>query len=129
LRPIVADQPAQGTNFGFIAQQVQQLFPELVSTTSATTPTPGGTLTLNYAGLIAPIVKAMQALAGEVSNLEHTVAGFADNLVSAHITVTTLDAAYVHSQEDDTHADQGRGEADRRQHRSVAGAPREGRSR
>jgi len=42
--------PDEGTTpqLGFIAQQVQQVFPNLVSTTSATALTPGGTLGLNY---------------------------------------------------------------------------------
>jgi len=89
------DQTAQGTNLGFIAQQVQQLFPELVSTTSPTALTPDGTLTLNYVGLISPIVAALQALMHQLTPLEATVAGFADNFVSAHITVTALDAGTV----------------------------------
>jgi len=57
------DQPGTGENLGFIAQQVGNIFPELVSTTSATALTPDGTLTLNYEGLIAPIVKAIQDIA------------------------------------------------------------------
>ena len=44
------DQPGTAENLGFVAQQVQQVFPQLVSTTSATVLTPGGTLTLNYEG-------------------------------------------------------------------------------
>jgi hypothetical protein len=72
-----------GTNLGFIAQQVQQIFPELVSTTSATALTPGGTLTLNYVGLIAPMVKAIQALGAQLATLEQTVAGFAQSITSA----------------------------------------------
>jgi hypothetical protein len=71
------DQPGTGENLGFIAQQVQQVFPQLVSTTSATALTPGGTLTLNYEGLISPIVSAIQALYADVQDLEQTVAGFA----------------------------------------------------
>jgi hypothetical protein len=67
------DQPAQGTTLGFIAQQVQKLFPELVSTTSPTILTPDGTLTLNYVGLIAPIVKAIQALSSEIATIESTI--------------------------------------------------------
>jgi hypothetical protein len=70
------DQPGQGTNLGFIAQAVQQIFPELVSTTSPTALTPDGTLTLNYVGLISPMVKAIQALAAEVN-------GFAQSITSA----------------------------------------------
>jgi hypothetical protein len=61
--------PGTGPQVGFIAQQVQQIFPNLVSTTSATALTPGGTLGLNYIGLISPIVAAIQALSGEVQNL------------------------------------------------------------
>jgi hypothetical protein len=69
------DQPDTGENFGFIAQQVGGVFPALVSTTSPTALTPGGTLTLNYVGLIAPIVKAVQDIAS-VSGV------FKDNLVA-----------------------------------------------
>lgn len=57
------DQPGGGENLGFLAQQVGGVFPELVSTTSPTALTPDGTLTLNYEGLIAPIVSAIQDLA------------------------------------------------------------------
>jgi hypothetical protein len=92
------DQTAQGMNLGFIAQQVQQLFPELVSTTSPTALTPDGTLTLNYVGLISPIVAAIQALMHQLTSLEATVAGFADNFVSAHITVVTGDFQQVNTQ-------------------------------
>jgi hypothetical protein len=71
------DQPGTEENLGFIAQQVQQIFPQLVSTTSATALTPDGTLTLNYEGLISPIVSAIQALYSEVTSLEDTIASFA----------------------------------------------------
>jgi hypothetical protein len=77
------DQPGTGENLGFIAQQVQPIFPQLVSTTSATALTPGGTLTLNYEGLIAPIVSAIQELDEELTNLADTVAGFAQSFTSA----------------------------------------------
>ena len=60
LTPVAYDwlDPEKGgvRQYGFIAQQVQQVFPNLVSTTSATALTPNGTLGLNYLGLIAPIV-------------------------------------------------------------------------
>ena len=48
--------------FGFIAQQVQQVFPNLVATSSPTSLTPDGTLSLDYNGLIAPAVLAIQEL-------------------------------------------------------------------
>jgi hypothetical protein len=82
------DQPGTGENLGFIAQQVRQVFPQLVSTTSATALTPGGTLTLNYEGLISPIVSAIQALYADVQSLEQTVAGFAQSITSQQGTFT-----------------------------------------
>ncbi len=81
------DQPDQGTNLGFIAQDVQQIFPNLVSTTSPTALTPNGTLTLNYVGLIAPIVEALKALAGQVSSLAATVAGFAQKFTTNELCI------------------------------------------
>jgi len=67
------DQPAQGTNDGFISQAVQKIFPNLVATAAATKLTPGGTLTLNYIGLIAPIVESIQALASEINGFSQSV--------------------------------------------------------
>jgi hypothetical protein len=63
------------TQLGFIAQQVQTIFPQLVSTTSATALTPGGTLGLNYIGLISPIVSAIQDIA-------HISGDFESNLIA-----------------------------------------------
>jgi len=55
------------TQLGFIAQQVETVFPELVTHTDATsTYTPDGMLALNYNGLIAPTVKAVQELDAKV---------------------------------------------------------------
>ncbi|KJC49078.1 hypothetical protein UP09_07540 [Bradyrhizobium sp. LTSP885] len=73
--------------YGFIAQQVQQIFPNLVSTTSATALTPDGTLGLNYLGLIAPIVEAIQTLSTEVQSLTAIVAGFADSFHTQQLCV------------------------------------------
>jgi hypothetical protein len=72
--------------YGFIAQDVQQIFPNLVATTSATALTPDGTLGLNYLGLIAPLVEAVQELAAEVQSLTSTVEGFAQSFTSKKIT-------------------------------------------
>ena len=82
--------PDKGTTpqLGFIAQQVLQIFPDLISTTSATALTPDGTLGLNYIGLISPIVSAIQALSGEVQSLVATVQGFAESFVSNRITAS-----------------------------------------
>jgi hypothetical protein len=80
--------PSKGTEpqLGFIAQQVQQVFPNLISTTSPTALTPNGTLSLNYIGLISPIISAIQALDQEIANLASTVASFAQSFVSNTIT-------------------------------------------
>lgn len=77
---------------GFIAQAVQTIFPDLVSQG------PDGYLTLNYAGFAPYIVKAVQQLYQQLTTLEATVAGFADNFVSAHITVVTGDFQQVNTQ-------------------------------
>jgi hypothetical protein len=79
-----------GNQLGFIAQQVEQQFPDLVSTTSPTALTRGGTLGLNYTGLIAPIVGAIKALAAEVSSLSATVAGFAQRFTTQEADVQKL---------------------------------------
>ena len=68
--------------FGFIAQQVQSVFPNLVSVTAPTALTPGGTLSLNYIDLISPIVAAIQELDQELTSLASTVAGFAQEITS-----------------------------------------------
>ena len=67
---------------GFLAQQVQGIFPSLVSTTSPTALTPDGTLGLNYIDLISPIVAAIQELDREITLLASTVAGFAQSITT-----------------------------------------------
>jgi hypothetical protein len=53
----------QGEQLGFLAQEVSPYFPSLVTNTHVVTPlTPDGTLTLNYDGLIAPTIAALQTL-------------------------------------------------------------------
>jgi Chaperone of endosialidase/Domain of unknown function (DUF5011) len=71
---------------GFIAQQVLPIFPNLVSTTSATALTPDGTLSLNYIDLISPIVSAIQALSADVSSMENAITGFADSFTTNQLT-------------------------------------------
>ncbi|MDR3571053.1 MAG: tail fiber domain-containing protein [Candidatus Pacebacteria bacterium] len=65
------------TQFGFIAQEVWNVFPNLISTTSPTALTPNGTLSLNYIGLISPIIAAIQELSREITTIENTLTGFA----------------------------------------------------
>jgi trimeric autotransporter adhesin len=63
-----------GTQLGFLAQDVRQIYPGLVAMTSNKTPwTPDGTLSLNYSGLIAPIVAAVQKLKADNDNLRARV--------------------------------------------------------
>jgi len=106
LTPVAYDwlDPNKGgvRQYGFIAQQVQQVFPNLVSTTSATALTPDGTLGLNYLGLIAPLVEAVQALsadlsslAARVSSLEAAVAGFANRFTTKQLCVEKSDGTPV----------------------------------
>ncbi len=68
--------------YGFIAQDVQKIFPSLIAITSPTALTPDGTLSLNYIDLIAPVVKAIQALSSEIALIENTIAGFAQSITS-----------------------------------------------
>jgi hypothetical protein len=69
---------------------VQRIFPTLVSTTSPTALTPNGTLTVNYTGLIAPMVKAVQALEQKITSLTATVASFADSFTTKKMQTDTL---------------------------------------
>ncbi|WP_442483328.1 tail fiber domain-containing protein [Aeoliella sp. SH292] len=52
---------------GFIAQDVEQVFPELVQTSES------GTKSMNYIGLIAPMVKAIQQLQADNEALKAKV--------------------------------------------------------
>ncbi len=90
--------PTRGTTeqFGFIAQQVQQIFRNLVSTTTPTALTPGGTLTLNYDGLISPLILATQelsasstAMQNQLERLQLTVNSLQGNL-SGNATSSSL---------------------------------------
>lgn len=52
-----------GTQYGFIAQEVRDVLPDLVRNTGMkTADTPDGSLRIEYNGLFAPIVKAVQEL-------------------------------------------------------------------
>ena len=72
--------------YGFIAQDVQKIFPSLIAVTSPTVLTPDGTLSLNYIDLIAPVVKAIQALSNEIASIENTIASFADSFTTKQLT-------------------------------------------
>jgi hypothetical protein len=78
--------------YGFIAQDVAKVFPNLVTKTSPTPLTPDGTLTLNYNGLIAPIVLAIQHLATQV-------ASFADSVTTNVLTAITGNFTHVRTED------------------------------
>jgi hypothetical protein len=83
--------PDKGSNpqLGFIAQDVQKIFPQLVSTTSPTALTPDGTLGLNYLGLIAPLVEAVQQLSAGLSSLTARVSSVESAIASLANSFTT----------------------------------------
>ena len=66
LQPIsfvMKDNPGNGTELGFIAQDAEPLFPDLVITR------PDGMKALNYIGFIAPLTEAMQEQQAEINQL------------------------------------------------------------
>ena len=69
--------------YGLVAQEVRGVFPNLVATSSPTALTPDGTLTVNYDGLIAPMILAIQQLDARTSFLAN----------AASTTVLTADTA------------------------------------
>jgi hypothetical protein len=82
-----------GPQVGFIAQDVQKIFPQLVSTTSPTALTPDGTLGLNYIGLISPIVSAIQEIAAISGEFESNLIAW---LANAQNGITDLFAENGH---------------------------------
>jgi hypothetical protein len=54
---------------GVIAQDVQKVLPELITVGSPTANTPSGTLGVQYTGLIAPLIKAVQELKADNDHL------------------------------------------------------------
>ncbi len=75
LRPVSFHwkEPSSGSElqYGFIAQEVRGVMPELVRNTGMkTAETPDGLLRIEYNGLIAPMVKAIQELKAANDNLQ-----------------------------------------------------------
>ena len=85
--------PAKGfvPQYGFVAQDVQRIFPNLVSVTAPTALTPDGTLSLNYIDLIAPIVKAIQQLDQELTSLASAIASLAESFTTKLVTAGEVD--------------------------------------
>ncbi len=72
------------TEFGVMAQELEPLFPELVQTA----PDPMGTKSVNYTGLIAPMIEATKELKAENESLKTELS----ELKTAHIqTAQTLE--------------------------------------
>jgi len=103
LNPVTFDyiDPGRGAGeqMGLIAQEVQQVLPDLIATTSPTALTPGGTLTVDYMALTAPIVKAIQELDIKLESIASSTpmvpGSFAEqfyNGLIAQITVWLADA-------------------------------------
>ncbi len=73
--------------YGFIAQDAQQVDPNLVGTTTATALTPDKTYFFNYIGLIAPLVKAIQELDVHMTTL---ASGVFDTITTHHVHTDEL---------------------------------------
>ena len=69
---VTSDEPEK-RSLGFIAQEVQELFPELVGVS------PDGFLSVEYTGLIAPLVKAIQEQQALITQLQADVAALKGN--------------------------------------------------
>ena len=78
------------TQFGFIAQDVAKVFPNLVAQDAHT-----GYFKLDYQGLFAPIVAAIQVLAKKVDELTATVSGFVDHFATKELTFTRAEGDYL----------------------------------
>lgn len=61
---IMKDDPENNTELGFIAQDVEKLYPDLVTTLS------NDTKAMNYIGLIAPLIKATQEQQALIEELQ-----------------------------------------------------------
>jgi hypothetical protein len=61
----------QQLQMGLIAQDVQQVIPELVTRSASTPYAPDGELGIEYSGLVIPLIKAVQELKGDNDNLRH----------------------------------------------------------
>ena len=63
-----APQGLRGRDLGVIAQEVEEVFPELVRTDA------DGFKTVNYHGLVAPLIEAIKELDARVAALERAAA-------------------------------------------------------
>jgi hypothetical protein len=90
MKPVSFKTKATNTReLGFIAQNVEIIFPDLVQTATD----PNGTKRLNYLGLIAPTIKAVQELKADNDNLRRELKGANDNFVRLAREVQALKQA------------------------------------
>ncbi len=75
----------QNMNLGLLAQDVQAQFPELVTTDFAT-----GNLMLNYAGLVTPLIGAVQEQQGQIGSIASAVSGAQAQLANLTSSVAAL---------------------------------------
>ncbi len=73
------DDTAGTVEFGVMAQEIQKIFPELVVTD---TRTPDNYLSVNYIGLIAPLVEATKELKAENDNLKSQLSSLESKMAS-----------------------------------------------
>jgi hypothetical protein len=89
LRPVsfIWRETWRGTapQYGFIAQEAQSAFPDLIGHADATPLTPDGTMTFNYQNLLAPLVLASQELNRKVTDVSTKVAQSAERVASKEI--------------------------------------------
>ncbi len=63
------DDPQHRTEFGFSAQQLLQIYPDLVTTAD----NPEKTLSVNYIGMVAPLVRAIQEQQTQIEALQKQI--------------------------------------------------------
>jgi endosialidase-like protein len=97
LRPVTYNWTSEALltapHTGFIAQEVQPIFPDLISSG------PDGYLTMNYAGLTPYLVKAVQQIASITGTFKANLIAW---LASASNGIHDLYASIIHSQEEHT---------------------------
>lgn len=81
-----ADNYDQGLQFGLIAQEVEEVLPDLVGTDSE------GMKSVNYSGLVAPLIEAVKELKAVSDNLREQLAAANDNYETLRREIEALKA-------------------------------------
>jgi hypothetical protein len=92
LRPVTFNwrEEWRGTalQYGFIAQEAQSAFPDLIGRADPTPLTPDGTMTFGYQNLIAPMVLATQELNAKVTDLSEAAARSAERHAAKEVVAS-----------------------------------------